>query len=89
MPLRPGASLIIDQQSGRLVGEKSLQYAPGAGFVGYKTTYGDFRDVEGMTLPFRIVSQASNAMIGKTTIEFDTVETNADEGDLFTLPPHQ
>ena len=82
----PGATLIVDTESGLVVGAKRIHFVPGMGYVGLETRYQDFREVGGITLPFKIESKHSNAMIGKVVVSFDNSESGLETADLFELP---
>lgn len=83
----PGLSMIVDAESGLIVAEQSLQFVPGAGFIGAETSYADFRDVAGMQLPFRVESKFMNPLIGSVVIQFDEVEVGVEDTSLFELSP--
>ena len=70
----PGSTKIVDEDSGLLLGEDKLEFLPGIGYVGLRSSYEDFRDVGGVRLPFRIVSRYANPMLGAVTIEFERGE---------------
>ncbi len=61
----PGATMVVDEKTGRVVHTDTLVQLPGLGLVGVETDYGDFRDVGGMTLPFKTVTQYATPLIGK------------------------
>ncbi|MGH1342159.1 MAG: serine hydrolase domain-containing protein [Nannocystales bacterium] len=60
----PGATMVVDEKTGRLIHTDTLVQVPGLGLVGVETDYGDFRDVGGMTLPFKVVATYATPMIG-------------------------
>ncbi|MCR9291577.1 MAG: beta-lactamase family protein [bacterium] len=83
----PGSSMVVDAESGLIVAEQSLQFVPGAGFIGAEFSYADFRDVAGMQLPFRVESKFMNPLIGSVVIQFDEVEVGVEDTRLFELSP--
>ncbi len=82
----PGATKLVHEATGRMVAEDRLEKLPGIGVVGLKISYGDFRDVEGLTLPFQVRSQYSFFLLGEVHIRYDEVETGVDVGDAFDVP---
>ena len=85
-PNMPGVTLCVDSASNLVKGAKRIQFIPGLGFVGVQTKYGDFREVGGMTLPFKIESQHANPLIGNMVITFNESETGIGASDLFDFP---
>ena len=84
----PGATMILDATSGQIVGQQRLEFIPGAGFIGVEDTYADFRQVAGMTLPFRIVSKYAHPALGEVVVQYDSQQVGESASDLFELPPN-
>lgn len=82
----PTTTLIVDAESGRLIGEQGLVFVAGAGVLGVETQYDDFRSVAGLQLPMRIESKFANPLLGKVVIQFDKVTTGLEPGERFKLP---
>ncbi|MFT7486338.1 MAG: CubicO group peptidase (beta-lactamase class C family), partial [Candidatus Paceibacteria bacterium] len=70
----PAVSICVDLDTGRVLREYSLGHLEGMGRVGRKLSFGDFRDVSGMLLPFRVEFELANPMIGKIITEVNSVE---------------
>ncbi len=60
----PARTLFVAAESGRVLREMSTTFVDGMGRVGQRLTYGDFRDVAGMQLPFRTETVLANPLIG-------------------------
>ncbi|MBV1862753.1 MAG: beta-lactamase family protein [Nannocystaceae bacterium] len=71
----PGSTMVVDEQTGRLVHIDALAQIPGLGLVGVETDFGDFRDVDGLTLPFTTVSKYATPLIGKIISTVESAET--------------
>jgi len=82
----PGATIVVDGETGLVVGDQRLQFLPGVGFVGLESTYSDFREVAGMTLPFHIESRYASPLLGKVVVQYDSHQVGASASDLFDLP---
>ncbi len=84
----PGWTIFVDADSGHITAEHSLQYLPGAGYIGVETNYSDFREVAGLILPFRTESKFANPLLGRVIIQFDAFEVGLQAGDRFEIPEH-
>ena len=73
----PGSSRIVDIESGRVVGEERIEQLPGVGFVGLTIEYSDFRDVEGITLPFRTETRFAHPLLPRIVLQYDPAESGA------------
>ncbi len=75
-------TLIVDPETGRVMGSDVVVYMPMLGRIGQKSRHGDFREVEGMTFPFRTEVEYPNPMIGTIvlTISECTIESSVEEG---------
>ena len=82
----PGVTLYVDTETNRVKGANRIQFVPGMGFVGVQSQYGDFREVGGVTLPFKIESKHANPLIGKMIISFNEGESGISGSNLFDLP---
>jgi CubicO group peptidase (beta-lactamase class C family) len=83
----PGSTMFVDEASGRVGHTDSLAQIPGLGIVGIQTTYGDFRDVGGMQLPFRSVAAFASQLIGRVVTTLDNAETGVDVSEeTFAAP---
>lgn len=83
----PGATIFVHEETGWVVHTSSLAQIPGLGMVGVHVTNEDFRDVDGMRLPFRTVAKFSNQLIGRVVTQLETVETGVEaNAESFALP---
>ena len=82
----PDATIIVNADTGLIVGEHRLQSVPGVGFVGLTTSYSDFREVAGMTIPFHTESKFANPLLGKVVVQIDASEIDTSESNRFDLP---
>jgi hypothetical protein len=83
----PGSTMILDEESGRLLITDTLTLIPGLGMVGVRIQFGDYRDVGGVWLPFRSSAKFANPMIGIVETELTEVETGVEEkAQMFALP---
>ena len=82
--LGPARTLYVEGESGRVRRVDTIENMGGMGRVGSQTTFGDFRDVSGMTLPFRTVTKVANQLIGTivTTVTEIEVGVELPEGGL-------
>jgi hypothetical protein len=61
----PASTLFVHLESGRVVHEDGMTFAPGVGRIGFRANFGDFRDVSGLSLPHRTDATLANPLIGK------------------------
>ena len=83
----PGSTMFVDEASGLVLHTDSLAQIPGLGVVGVQTDYGDFRDVGGMQLPFRVVAKFASQLIGVMATTLDNAETGVEVSqETFAAP---
>lgn len=83
----PGATLFVDETTGRVAMVHSLAQLPGLGIVGVETRFQDLRDVGGMRLPFRIMSKYATPLIGTVVTTLERAETGIEPPlDAFAPP---
>lgn len=82
----PASTFFVDSESNRVVRSNGNSFVAGVGYVGIETKYSDFREVGGVTLPFKTETGFSNRLLGKTTATFTTSETGIDPTGLFEIP---
>lgn len=70
-----GSTMIIDEESGLVIGEDRLSFIPGMGYVGVQIAYEDYRDVAGVQRPFRVRMRYATSLIGEIKMEYDRFET--------------
>jgi hypothetical protein len=75
------STFFIEADSGRVRRLAAFPFMAGLGRVGVKTSFGDFRDVSGMLLPFRTELQVAHPFIGTIEVTVSDVEVGVQ------LPP--
>jgi len=82
-----GATMFVDEASGRVVVVDSLVQVPGVGIVGVQTRFGDYRDVGGLLLPFKTVARFANPQIGTVVWTVEHAEPGVEVPDrAFSRP---
>ncbi len=82
----PSTTLYIDAQTGDVLKQDASLLLPGRGSFPVTNHYEDYREVEGLRIPFRFIS--SNEQNGKTVIQLERVETGVTvDPSFFTLEP--
>jgi hypothetical protein len=76
----PATTYLVDAKTGLTVRGLSFQKSP-LGFVGRTTRYEDYRDVEGVKIPFRWVVHSPHPASGDVVLQYDKVETRLDIDD--------
>jgi CubicO group peptidase (beta-lactamase class C family) len=82
----PPLTIYVDATSGDVL--KSIVVTLSEGYIGIpvETLYEDYREVDGVRIPFRQIS--SNEQTGRTIIQFEAIETNLDiDDEFFILAP--
>ncbi len=82
-----GATMVVDESSGLVRYLHTLQKLPGVGIVGVQITFGDFRDVGGMQIPFRTVSAYASQLIGKIVTTVERAEIGVEVSQDAFAPP--
>ena len=82
----PAPTLYVDWETGLVVHEDSMTHIDTMGRIGQRVSFGDFRDVSGMLLPFRSEIELANQLIGTIVTTVTDVELGVEltEG-AFTL----
>ncbi len=70
----PATTFLLDEESGRLLGTERLLMLPGLGDLGASVRYSDWREVEGVKLPFHIETEYPTPLVGTTTLEIESSE---------------
>jgi CubicO group peptidase (beta-lactamase class C family) len=82
----PGASKIVEEETGLLRFEDRLEQIPGVGILGVEVGYGDFRPVGAATLPFEIRSKYAFALLGEILVQYEEAEVGVEVGDELDPP---
>jgi hypothetical protein len=75
-------TLYVEVETGRVLGEDGFSNIPGLGLLGQKLRADDFREVEGMLLPYRVRIQFANNMLGRMTVMVTDVKVGAEAPDF-------
>ena len=82
----PPATFYLDADTGDLLKSETVVLARGGMSIPVVSRFEDFREVDGIRIPFRTIS--SNELSGRQVIQIDTIETNVEvNDDIFTLSP--
>jgi CubicO group peptidase (beta-lactamase class C family) len=82
----PGASRIIEEETGLLRFEDRLEQIPGVGILGVEVSYGDFRPVGAAMLPFAIRSKYAFALLGEINVQYEEAEVGVEIGAALDPP---
>ncbi len=81
------AAMLVDEQSGLLLGVEKQVVIPGLGVVGASVRHSDFRDVGGVKLPFKSETTFASPMLGKSFAVIDSAQVGAaTSADSFADP---
>ncbi len=80
------STLFVEEGSGRVLMVDSMTFVEGMGRLGIHTTFGDFREVSGMLLPFRQEVLFANKLIGTSLVAYRGFELGVElEPGIFDL----
>jgi CubicO group peptidase (beta-lactamase class C family) len=68
--------LVVEAETGRLVGDRHLEILPGIGRLGKEVRYADYKDVGGVQFPTRITHTYPTPLIGQMEHRYESFETN-------------
>ncbi|MCB1052887.1 MAG: beta-lactamase family protein [Acidobacteria bacterium] len=85
--LGSGATMFIDNETGQLLRSDSLVQIPGLGVVGIISHFDDYREVEGINLPFHARSLFATPLIGEVEVTFNQAEPHAKTRKSTFWPP--
>lgn len=75
-------TLYVEVETGRVLGEDGFSNLPGLGLMGQKLRADDFREVDGMLLPYRVRIQFANNMLGRMTLLVTEMKVGAEAPDF-------
>ncbi len=79
----------VDVATGLVLKTISIPKVPGSGPVGLAVSYEDYRDVDGVRIPFRITGSYADPRLGQYTIQYDTFEARLPATDeVFNVDTH-
>ncbi len=70
----PVVQMLIDAETGDTLRKQTRLFSPVGGTFKVQVEYSDYRDLNGLRMPFHVVSK--NKMSGKTEFVFDKAQTN-------------
>lgn len=85
----PPATIYVDTSTGDVLKAVIIALVEGGGGIPIVVRYEDYRDINGVRIPFRAIS--SNEHSGRTVIQYETIETNIQLDDTFFIlaPPEE
>jgi CubicO group peptidase (beta-lactamase class C family) len=76
----------VDAENGLTLGYDEVQELPGMGMVGCEVRFADYRDVDGVRIPFKASAKFPTPMLGTLTYQVDRIETRVKlNKDPFTM----
>jgi CubicO group peptidase (beta-lactamase class C family) len=79
----PARTIFVDANSGRVLGEDNVPTLEGLGRMGQRLRFNDFREVEGVLIPYELQIRFSNKMIGTIKATVTEVEFGGELADGF------
>jgi hypothetical protein len=73
-PAEPATTLYVDWQSGIVGRMDSMTFLEGAGRLGQRVTFADFRDTGGALLPWKVRAELAHPLIGTIETVLEAVE---------------
>jgi hypothetical protein len=84
--LAPARILLVDAETGLLVGDRHIEMLPGVGRVGRRVDYLEYKTVDGVQFPSRIAQIYRTPLLGRFELTNETVETKSKApADAFDL----
>lgn len=81
----PATTYLVDAKTGLTVQSLGLRKTP-VGFIGQTTLYEDYRDIEGVKIPFRWTIRSPHPLGGDLVLQYDAIETHLKGNDqVFVL----
>jgi CubicO group peptidase (beta-lactamase class C family) len=78
--------IYVDMENGLTLGYDEVQNLPGIGMVGCEVRFADYRDVEGVQIPFKATVKYPSPSLGTHTYQVQKIETRVKLGkDPFTI----
>ena len=72
------STFFIEVETGQVRRIAAFPFMAGLGRVGVRTSFGEFRDVSGMLLPFRTETEVANPFIGTVVVQLSDIEVGAE-----------
>jgi len=78
--------IYLDAENGLTLGYDEVYELPGMGMAGCEVRYGDYREIDGVQIPFKATSKWPTPAIGTQTYQVEKIETRLKlDKDPFTL----
>lgn len=77
----------IDTTTGLLRSADAIIDVPGLGVLGVRVVYDDFREIEGVKIPYAMTSEFITPILGKIVSQVESVETHVSVEDADFAPP--
>ena len=71
----PATTYLVDVESGLTVQSLTV-HKTALGLIGQRTLYEDYRDIEGVKIPFRWTVESPNPISGDVVLQYNTIETH-------------
>jgi CubicO group peptidase (beta-lactamase class C family) len=78
--------IYLDAESGLTIGYDEVQELPGMGMVGCEVRFADYREIDGVQIPFKATVKYPTPMLGTQTYQVEKIETGLKlDKDPFTI----
>lgn len=78
--------IYLDADNGLALGYDEVQEVPGLGRVGCEVRFSDYRDVEGVQIPFKVMAKFPTPVLGTQTYRVEQIQTHLKlDEDPFTV----
>lgn len=85
--LASSLAMLVDETTGRLVQSRTIVHVPGMGKIGVRSAFEDFREVNGITLPFKTRTKFATPLIGTIIFQYQSAKTQVTpKPKTFTIP---
>ena len=82
----PPVTVYVDAENGNMLKSQGVLLARGGIGIPVESLFEDYREIEGVRIPFRTIS--SNESSGRTIVQYEFIETNIEvDESIFTLTP--
>jgi CubicO group peptidase (beta-lactamase class C family) len=67
--------IYLDAENGLALGYDEVQETPGLGMLGCEVRFSDYRDVDGVQIPFKVIAKFPTPVLGTHTYRVEKIET--------------
>jgi CubicO group peptidase (beta-lactamase class C family) len=83
----PARILVVEEATGRLIGDRHIAVIPGVGRVGRRVQYRDYKDVGGVQMPTKVTVADATVILGRTETTYTEFETKVElPAGAFAMP---